>query len=522
MVRVQKDILGSGMNIFRLKIAQLRPRLWLMNYLLMGVVGFQFVSSISMHTAACEFWVAPPPLGNDTNSGSRNSPWASIEHAAENIPDSGCVVWFKPGVYSGQNKLEQRFSIPAVFKAEQPYQTVFEHDGSALKINGGKNLVFEGFEFRHSSSSAGLIVIQVQRSSEFWAENITFRNNIIHDSYNNDLLKVYNGSKFVTIENNVFYNQGDNEQHLDINSVTDVVVQDNIFFNDFAGSGRSNSNDNKAFITIKDSNANEDGLVGSERVTIRRNIFLNWEGGIETFLKVGNDGEPYFEAKDVLVENNLMIGNSTNQLGSAFGVSGARNVTYRNNTVVGDLPSSAYAFRVTVKQQNPQNENIFFYNNIWSDPTGTMGADLNGRPNEFSDGDPAGVSNLILDNNFYWNDGAEIPPGELVSPTIDDARFVTANPKINSYYDYFVFPRWNGTSFISGTKNIREEFVRLVMKYGSLSISSEALGIADPDFSPSEDILGRHRPANPSMGAYDINLANIRVFFLTLIYLTLH
>lgn len=509
------------MNIFRRIIAKLRPS-WSVNLLLIGVVAFPLLSSLPMNNAACEYWVAPPPIGNDNNSGSRSNPWATMNHASEYIPDNGCVVWFMPGVYSGQNKLEQRFSIPAVFKAEQPYETVFEHDASPLKINGGKNLVFEGFEFRHSGPNAGVIVIQVQRSDEFWSENITFRNNIIHDSYNNDLLKVYNGSKFVTIENNVFYNQGDNEHHLDINSVSDVVIQDNIFFSDFAGSGRNNLNANKHFITIKDSNANEDGLLGSERVTVKRNIFLNWEGDIETFLKVGNDGEPYFEAKDVLVENNLMIGNSPNQLGSAFGISGAKNVTYRNNTVVGDLPSSSYAFHVTVKRQNPQNENIFFYNNIWSDPTGTMGADLNGRPNEFSDGDPAGVSNLILDNNLYWNGGEEIPPGELVSPTIDDARFVSANPKMDTTYDNIILPRWDGTTFISGTKTIREEFVRLVMKYGSLSISSEALGKADPNFAPAEDILGRYRPLAPSMGAYDINLANIRVFFLTLIYSTIH
>ncbi len=516
------------MNILRKAISKFKTIYWLTNFVLIGMVAIPSTNQIPFDLpllsspTACEFWVAPPPLGNDNNSGSETKPWATMSHAAESLPDTGCVVWFKPGVYSGQNKLEQRFSIPAVLKAEQPYQTVFEHDASPLKINGGKNLMFEGFEFRHSGPNSGVIVIQVQRSDENWSENITFRNNIVHDSYNNDLLKVYNGSKFVTIENNIFYNQGDNEQHMDLNSVSDVVVQDNIFFNDFVGSGRSKSNINKSFIVIKDSNANEDGLVGSERVTVKRNIFLNWEGGLETFIKVGNDGESFFEAKDVMVENNLMIGNSPIQIDSAFGVSGARNVTFRNNTVVGDLPSSAYAFHVTVKQQNPQNENIFFYNNIWSDPTGTMGADLNGRPNEFSDGDPAGVNNLILDNNFYWNGGQEIPPGELVSPTSDDAHMVTANPFINSVYDNLVLPRWNGISFISGSKTIREEFVRLVGKYGSLPMSSEALGKANPNFSPPEDILRRHRPIEPSMGAYDINLAIIRITFMTLIRSAIH
>lgn len=498
------------------------------NFLLIILIGIPIINpirpgnDISVRTAACEYWVAPPPKGNDNNPGTKNKPWATMDHASENVPDKGCIVWFKPGVYLGENKLEQRFSIPTLFKSEQAYKAVLEHKGSPLKINGGKNLVFEGFEIRHSGPGSDIIVIQVQRSQENWSEDITFRNNIIHDSYNNDLLKIYNGSKFVTVEGNVFYNQGDNEQQIDINSVTDVVVQDNIFFNDFEGSGRKNSSNNKPFIIIKDSNANEDGQLGSERVTVRRNIFLNWEGGLETFVKVGNDGAPYFEAQDIMVENSLMIGNSSYQLASAFGVSGARDVTFRNNTVVGNLPASAYAFHVTVKQQNPTNENIFFYNNIWSDPTGTMGADLNGRPNEFSDGDPAGVVNLQLDNNLYWNGGAEIPNGELVSPTIDDARFVSTNPLINPNYENFIFPRWNGSTFISGSNNIRQEFVRLVMTYGSLSILSKALGIADPSLTPPDDILHRPRPNKPSMGAYDINIVNVRMIFLTLIYQTSH
>jgi len=146
------------------------------------------------------------------------------------------------------------------------------------------------------------------------------------------------------------------------------------------------------------------------------------------------------------------------------------------------------------------------------------GADLNGRPNEFSDGDPAGVSNLVLENNLYWNQGEEIPPGELVSPTIDDPRMVISDPLINTMYDDLILPRWTGAGFESGSSYIRDEFVRLVMKYGSLPFSSEALGIADPDYSPPDDILGRYRPLEPSMGAYDINLANIRKFFLPMIY----
>ncbi|HZD11573.1 MAG TPA: hypothetical protein VE553_09540, partial [Candidatus Binatia bacterium] len=345
--------------------------------------------------ADCSYWVAPPPEGGDENSGTFSRPWATMEHAAESVADNFCTVWFKDGLYTTANSLTQRYATPITFRAVHPYQAFLRRDNTVLELDGVRNMTFEGFVMSHSGPGAGKHVAIMDRSSEAWSENVIFRNNIFHDSFNNDLLKIHNGVRNVTVQGNLFYNQGPADQHMDVNSVTDIAIQDNIFFNDFPGSGRTIDFDTKHFIVIKDSNEGDDGLFGSQRIAVRRNIFLNWQGEDATFVQIGNDGKPYYEANDVQVANNLMIGNSPFEMTAAFGVRGAKDITFSNNTVVGDLPAKSYAFWVSVTEQNPPNENIIFVNNIWSDPTGTMGVDLQGGPGEFSDGSPADTNNVL-------------------------------------------------------------------------------------------------------------------------------
>jgi hypothetical protein len=453
----------------------------------------------------CERWVAPSPTGNDSNPGTLASPWATLDHASAAVPDDTCTVSFQDGVYTGTHSLYERFETPTTFKAANRYRAVLQYDGTAVKLFGAKNLILEGFELRHSGAGAGALVMQVQQGDGFWAENVTIRDNIFHDSWNNDLLKINNGARFVTVENNLFFNQAGSDEHIDINSVTDVLVQDNVFFNDFAGSGRANGNDTSSFIVMKDSNAGDDGQIGDERITVRRNVFLHWEGSSgSNFVLVGEDGMPYFEGRSIKVENNLMLGDSGNDMRTAFGVKGGQDITFRANTVVGNLPSLAYACRVNREGSNPVNENVTLSGNIWSDPTGTMGAESGGGTNDFSDGSPSEATGLVLDGNLYWNGGAAIPPGDLVSPLTDDANALVADPQLPAQAG-IVLPRWNGTAFVSGSATIREEFERLVALYGAIGGASPAAGAADPAFTPHDDVLGRNRDASPDLGAYEAN-----------------
>ncbi len=291
---------------------------------------------------ACSYWVAPAPTGSDRNPGTYEKPWATLKHASDAVPDNFCTVWFLPGKYPGENRLNRRFTTPTTFKSVQPYRAELYAYSPPVIISGGVNITIEGFNIYHTGPGAEGMVVAVDHSDKGWAEFITLRNNLIHDSYDDDLLKIYSGVRYAVVQSNIFYNQGAPEEHIDVNSVADTIIEDNIFFNSFESSARTNTNQTKQFIVIKDSDGLNDGLLGSQNITVRRNVFLNWQGqSDETIIQVGLDGKPYLEAIRVRIENNLIIGNSPIQVGRSFGVRGAKDVAFVNNTVVGDLPPSS-------------------------------------------------------------------------------------------------------------------------------------------------------------------------------------
>ncbi len=442
------------------------------------------------------YYVAPE--GSDVaGDGSAARPWASLSHAAASIPDDGSTVLVRDGVYRGRVRLSRRFSRRAVFRAEHLYRARLENgapDERVVAVFGAANFELAGFEItRPGPEARAAVVVQIQQSAGLPAEDIVLRDNIIHDSFNNDLVKVNNFARRVLIEGNLLFNQQGHDEHIDVNGVTDVTIRDNIFLNDFTGSGRVDAGDTGSFIVIK----NSAGLPENRRIRVQRNVFLSWEGSPGSyFVLVGEDGQPFFEAEDVLIENNLMLGNSPKPMRAAFGVKGARDVIFRHNSVVGALPANAFAMRLNREGQNPVNERIWFFGNLWADPTGTM--------EDFSDGDRSETSDARLDNNLYWNGGRPLPgDGDVLNPA-GDARAVTGDPRL-PLQDGLILPRWTGERFRSGNLTIREEFERLVMLYGAPRPGSAAIGRADPAQAPGDDILGRPRDAAPDLGCVEVD-----------------
>jgi hypothetical protein len=132
-----------------------------------------------------------------------------------------------------------------------------------------------------------------------------------------------------------------------------------------------------------------------------------------------------------------------------------------------------------------------------------MGGDRKSKSNRFSRGDLTDTDNLVLDNNLYWNGRTRIPDGDLISPRLDDGNRIIANPLLASDQKNAVLPYWNGITFLSGNETIRQEFERLVMEYGEISVISFAKNNANPAFAPPDDILGQKRGQYPDVGAYE-------------------
>lgn len=443
--------------------------------------------------------------GSDvTGHGSATQPWRTINHAVTAVPD-GATILVQPGTYTGLIDLRRQSNSNITIRSTEPYQAKLRNDGQVVVCFYCRHITLEGFDIAHSGAGANRYVIQIQdvRNDRIGGHYVTLRNNVLHDSYNNDILKINNGAGHILVTDNIFYNQSGLDNHIDLTSVTDVTVQDNIFFNDFAGSGRTNNNDTGSFIVIKDVNGAEDNILGSNNIYVRRNIFLNWAGNIgNAFIALGDTSTTtYYHAYNVLIENNLMLGNAANVIHTPLKIISASDITFRNNTIVGDLPAKSFAFRLDTN--GIHNQNIQYYNNIWSDSTGTMGSEGPGDPNNFAES--TGTDSFALNNNLYWNGGQSIPidAGDPIAYTNDPQR-VLADPLLPTNQNNISLPRWDAGNgrFHDGSATIIEAFTRLVQQYGTLLPNSPAINNANPQFSPPDDILGNLR-TTPDIGAYE-------------------
>jgi len=438
---------------------------------------------------------------DQAGGGSQAQPWRSITYALDRVPDASLIL-VEPGTYTGRIRIRGNFAQGVTVRSRVPYQARLRAAEAVLTVYEGAadiaGISIEGFDISHIGPGAAGLVVQIQDGAGRNTRRITLQDNILHNSYNNDILKVNNGASEIVIRGNLFYNQQGSDEHIDVNSVDDVLVEGNVFFNNFAASGRTNANDTSGYIVVKDSNGGDDEYLGARRVVIRRNVFMNWEGSPgANFVLFGEDGQPFHEAFDSRVENNLFLGNSSNPIRAPFGVKGSRDIVFRANTVVGNLPGNAFAVLLNREGSNPLVQNIGFYNNLWSDPTGTM--------LDFSDSPPADVSGINLRRNGYYNGGSAIPqdPSDAVNSALDTQPRL-GDPGLPAQAGLQT-PQWLPAQnvFNGGFSRISEVFTHFASTYAATGASGAGIDQADPAQMPADDLLGRPRGALPDLGAFE-------------------
>jgi hypothetical protein len=462
------------------------------------------------HTA----WVAT--TGSDTTGvGTFSRPWRTLDYVLNvGLPTLGAhEVRVMPGRYDDSVIIYRSFEEEVVVRSHIPHQAVLTNlDGGgtilAVYVAGDANIAIEGFVFNAEGSTGEPCTTRTANMIHFQdASNVRFENNIVYgnnrEPYCNDLLKINrsgspNYPRGIQILNNVFYNPSQVAGNDLIDSVRagELEIRGNIFFSDLG------MNESHSFVMLKRQVVGEDVPpdASSPRYQISENIFLNWEGNPgEAMLTFGGDGVPTYEVSDALVENNLMIGNSGNPIDAPFQFKGVRDITVRSNTVVGDFPGTAYGFLAGTNADNPVVESLRIYNNVFFDPTGTMGSMF-----LFTFG-LTNNATFDLDNNLFWNDGNPLPTGGGVLPGADLNR-VEADPGIETDQSAVVLPKWDTTlnQFESGSLTIEEEFARLVDAYGAIPAGSAAVGGSDPANAPAKDIRGWSRDGAPDLGAFEI------------------
>ncbi len=436
--------------------------------------------------------------GDNGGDGSSGSPWATLEHAVSQVPD-GAEIVVEAGLYQGSNQISRQFANGITVRSETTYGARFLHNGPVIVGTDCQGIRFEGFEFEQQTGFPQDNLVMFTGNTQ----RLTFYNNIFHDAVRLSLLHLGPGAVDVTVQQNVFYNAGlqSNANHVRVEGGRDVTVIDNIFFNDYAGSGRTNTNNSGAFVYV----TNLTNVANAGNIQIRRNIMLAWQGlDNESMIQLGDrTNSAAFDVDNALVENNLMLGDGIPQFRAAMTLENVNNITIRNNTVSGDFPSLAYAFHMISSAPTIRNNEIFIYNNIWSDQVGTMGGFIGEGVLDFCDCLPDFTNTTLLANNLYFNGGNELPfdAEELLNP-VDDATAVVGDPLLGAPVG-IILPRWGGTSFTSGEADIRAEFVRLAELYGQPGVGSPAINGAAS--GPADDLLGNLRGGTLDLGAVEFS-----------------
>lgn len=275
------------------------------------------LAAVPTSLRAADYFVAPPAAGgSDANPGSSAQPWATLQHAANEV-GPGDVVTVRAGAYSAfQVTASGAPDQPIVFRAQPgalvEIVTDYAARGVGINVEGAAWITLEGFSIE-GRTVAGIRAVL--------CDHVTIRGNRTAD---NGVWGIFTGCcDDLVIEGNSTSGSGDEHGIYVSNSGDRPVIRGNVSFANFSNGIHMNGD---ASIDC-DSTTDEDGVI-SDALVEGNTIFGNGTGGGSG---INCDG-----VQDSLIRNNLIHDHHSSGI-SLYQIDGGAPSTgnrIENNTVL--------------------------------------------------------------------------------------------------------------------------------------------------------------------------------------------
>ena len=304
----------------------------------LGLVAvLQVVSSAPPGLLAATYYVAPPPTGNDANSGSIESPWATLQHAAD-VLQPGDTVLLREGSFAGAHfTTSGTAALPIAVRAFHGEKVEIDGDNpttpDGINLEGASHFVVEGLHVR-GRTRAGIRAVL--------CENVILRGNHLDG---NARWGIFTGfCDDLLIEGNHTSNSAEEHGIYVSNSGDRPTIRGNQIWDNQANGIHMNG----------DASAGGDGII-SEAVVENNIIFGNGTGGGSG---INMDG-----VQDSIVRNNLLFDNHASGI-SLYRIDGGApstgNLVYNNTVIVAD--DGRWALNIKNGSTGNRVRNNIFYN----------------------------------------------------------------------------------------------------------------------------------------------------------------
>ncbi|WP_226002750.1 right-handed parallel beta-helix repeat-containing protein [Paenibacillus sp. BJ-4] len=453
--------------------------------------------------AGTEYYVATS--GSDSNAGTTDAPWKTLQHAADVAP-AGSTVYVRGGVYNQKLKIARSGSAsqgPIVFTNYGTETAII--DGTGLSVSGTEGLIeladvnyviVQGFEIRNfttASKNAVPVGIYVHGSGGF----INLSNNKIHDIKNTVTptdkdrlgrdahgIAVY-GTKApaslhdLTISGNELYNLvlGSSESLVLNGNVDGFAVTDNLIHdNDNIGIdliGFEGTAPNTAYDQARN------GLVKGNRVynnSVRNNPSYkkddNSAGGIYV------DG-----GKDSIIEQNYSYNNDIGiEIASEHAGKATSNITVRSNVIYNNRLTGIAMGGYNEERGSTVNckivNNTLFKNDTFDDGSGQLLVQYDTRNNVIKNNIfVASSTDVLISNEYTKNSGNVVDYNLYFAPGgSSEANWKWKNKEYTGFSAYK-----KGTGNDAHSLFIDPKFVNAAGDDFHLQSSSQAIDAGDTD-----------------------------------------